>query len=90
MLPRCLAAAQGIAPVRMRAIASAVVLFAMSLVGLGIGPLLVGALNDAFEPRYGDEAIRVSLLVLGLFNVWGAVHYLQAARWLRAELSGPG
>jgi hypothetical protein len=71
----------------MRALASAIVLFAMNLVGLGLGPTLVGALNDALAPRHGDEAIRYSLLLVASANLWAAAHSLRAARTLRADLA---
>jgi MFS family permease len=81
------ALAQGLARLRMRALASAIVLFAMNLVGLGLGPTLVGALNDALAPRHGDEAIRYSLLLVASANLWAAAHSLRAARTLRADLA---
>ena len=55
---------QALAPLRMRAMASAVLLFILNLIGLGLGPTIVGVLNDVLHPRFGDEAIRVSLLLL--------------------------
>jgi MFS family permease len=39
---------QGIVPPHMRATASAILLFIINLIGLGLGPLLVGFLSDAF------------------------------------------
>ena len=50
----------------MRATASAVLLFILNLIGLGLGPTMVGVLNDVLHPRFGDESIRVSLLLLSL------------------------
>ena len=78
---------QGLAQLRMRAMASAIILFVLNLIGLGIGPVLVGVLNDWLEPRYGVEAIRVSLLVLLGAGTWGVVHSLLAARTLEADLA---
>ena len=81
------AVTQGLAQLRMRAVASAVILFVINLVGLGVGPQLVGVLNDLLEPTFGDQAIRYSLGAVGLFNLWGAVHSILGARFLRAELA---
>jgi predicted MFS family arabinose efflux permease len=78
---------QGLASLRMRAMASAIVLFVLNLIGLGVGPTLVGVLNDLLEPRWGTDAIRVSLLVVLLASLWGAVHSLLAARTLDADLA---
>jgi hypothetical protein len=71
----------------MRATASAILLFILNIVGLGIGPLLVGALNDALAPRYGDEAIRYSLLLLTAIGAVGSVFFWEGARTLRADLA---
>jgi MFS family permease len=79
---------QSLAPLRMRAMASAVLLFVLNLIGLGLGPTIVGVLNDALAPRYGTEAIRVSLLLVSLMNFWGVLHSLAAARSVRSELQG--
>jgi predicted MFS family arabinose efflux permease len=78
---------QGLAQLRMRAMASAIVLFVLNLIGLGLGPVLVGILNDWLEPRYGVEAIRISLMVLLAAGTWGVVHSLLAARTLEADLA---
>jgi len=77
---------QGLARLRMRALASAVILFFMNLIGLGLGPQVVGILNDALAPRFGDDAIRYSLLVMALANLWAVAHSLLASRSLRADL----
>ncbi|MCH2169807.1 MFS transporter [Myxococcota bacterium] len=81
------AVTQGLARLRMRAVASAIILFVINLVGLGLGPQLVGILNDLLQPSFGDEAIRYSLSAMGLFNLWGALHSVLGARTLRAELA---
>lgn len=78
--------AQNLAQLRMRAMASAVLLFFLNLVGMGLGPTLVGILNDALAASQGDAAIRISLAALLLANAWGIVHSLLAARTLEADL----
>ena len=70
----------------MRAQATALLLFAISLIGLGIGPLAVGILNDALEPKYGVYAIRYSLLAMALTSLWAVVHSLLASRTIRADI----
>jgi MFS family permease len=78
---------QGLVKVRMRATASALVLFIINLIGLGLGPQVVGALSDLFTPRYGKEAVRYALLsIVVLGAVWSSVHYFFAARTLREDL----
>ena len=80
------AVTQGLALPRMRAQATALLLFAISLIGLGIGPLAVGILNDALEPKYGVYAIRYSLLAMALTSLWAVVHSLLASRTIRTDI----
>ncbi|MFQ5416174.1 MAG: spinster family MFS transporter [Myxococcota bacterium] len=81
-----LAMIQAMVRLRMRAMASAVLFLILNLIGLGLGPQVVGALNDVLAPRYGDEAVRYSLLFVSLTSAWAALHYALAARTLRDDL----
>jgi hypothetical protein len=78
--------AQGLVPVRMRALASAALLTILNLVGQGLGPLLVGVMNDALAPAHGAAAIRYSLLATGVIGACAAPFFLACARWLREDL----
>lgn len=78
---------QGLVDLRMRATAAAILMFIMNLVGLGLGPLAIGALNDyVFGPHFGQDAIRYSMLVVGLFGGFASVFFWYAARRLPTEL----
>ncbi len=70
----------------MRAVAAAVLLFVVNLIGLGVGPQAVGVMNDLLAPSVGASAVRYSLLIVGVMNVWAAVHFALAARTLVADL----
>ena len=83
----CYSLTQSLAPLRMRSQASALILFCINLLGLGVGPVAVGMANDALLPIFGDEAIRFSLLSAAVTSLWGAVHALLAARTLEADLA---
>jgi len=78
---------QGLARLRMRAMASAIVLFVLNLVGLGLGPTVIGVLNDVLEPRFGAHAVRWSLLLVIGASLWGVLHSVLAARTLRDDLA---
>ncbi len=78
---------QSLVPVRMRSVASAVLLFIVNIIGLGLGPQLVGFLSDLLQPTYGNESLRYALLSLSLVNVWTAVHYFLAGRTLGQDLT---
>ena len=52
---------QGLAPLRMRAMWAAVTLLVINLIGLGLGPTLIGLLSDLLRPaaRAGAGAPRM-------------------------------
>lgn len=110
-----LALAQNMVGANMRASSAGVVSLVLGLVGVGLGPTLVGFLSDvlargAFAPGefsvmcqaglpHGEApgleqacatasaaGIRQALMAISLFLAWAAVHYLLAARTLRADL----
>jgi len=82
---------QGLVRASMRALASAILLFIINLVGLGIGPTVVGILSDAFRPAFAAEGVRYALLiVVSIGAAWSALHYLLAARTLRGDLAARG
>jgi MFS family permease len=78
---------QGVAPPRMRALAAAIVVFAINLVGMGLGPVVVGALNDYLAPTYGLEAVRYSLMVAAVPHTLASIFNALAARTLREDLA---
>ncbi len=77
---------QSLVSLRMRALASAIVLFVLNIVGMGFGPQLVGILSDVLQPSYGKESLRMALLALTFLNLWCAYHYFTAGRTLEADL----
>ena len=81
-----LAMVQGLVPLRMRTLASAVLLFVINIIGLGLGPQTIGILSDLLAPRFGEESLRYALLLAGLVNVWAALHFLLAGRTLARDL----
>jgi predicted MFS family arabinose efflux permease len=80
------AMSQGLATLRMRAVATSLVLFAQTLIGLGLGPFLVGVVSDHLRPAVGTHSLAYGLVTVGLVNLWAAVHYFRGARTLRADL----
>ena len=72
--------------VRMRALASSILLFILNLIGMGLGPQVVGLLNDALAPRYGVESIRYSLLWVGMAKILAMVLFLLAAKYVKEDL----
>ncbi|MGA1108848.1 MAG: spinster family MFS transporter [Pseudomonadales bacterium] len=78
---------QTLVPPAMRATASALMLFILNLIGLGLGPVAAGVLSDLLRPEYGVESIRYSLFILAVGgNLWSALHYYFASKTLREDL----
>ncbi|MCP5041396.1 MAG: MFS transporter, partial [bacterium] len=82
-----LAMVQGLVPLRMRTVASAILLFVINIIGMGLGPQTVGILSDQLAPRFGDESLRYALLAAAFVNVWAAVHFFLGARSLKQDLA---
>ncbi len=70
----------------MRAMASAILFFILNLIGLGMGPLVVGMISDALAPAYGSESLRYSLGIVSLINLVSATLFILAARKLLSDL----
>jgi len=82
---------QSLVPLRMRAVASALILFLINIVGLGLGPLLAGILSDYLSQSYGNESLRYSLLVIGaVLTPWTALHYFMAGKYIERDLARVG
>jgi len=80
------ALAQMLVPPQARALASAIMLFIINLVGLGLGPLAFGALSDAFKPMAGAESVRWVLVCAAFLGLLPAVLFWIAGPILRREI----
>jgi MFS family permease len=80
------AAAMSVAKLRMRAVAVAVLLLCASLLGQGLGPLLVGELNDLLQPSLGEVGIRYSLLVAAFCAIAGGTAFWTAIRFIERDV----
>lgn len=78
------AAMQELVPVRMRAMASAVMLLCLTLLGIGLGPVIMGVISDIYADELGARSIQRSLTIILGFNLLSIVFYLDAARHYRA------
>jgi predicted MFS family arabinose efflux permease len=75
----------------MRSVASGLMLFITTMIGMAFGSPTVGLLNDTVFAPHGDLAVRYSLaVVLCVAGAGGTVSYLLAARHLRADLARVG
>ncbi|MEM6512014.1 MAG: MFS transporter [Pseudomonadota bacterium] len=87
-LPPTFAQAQSVVALRMRALASAMCLFIINIVGLALGPPLVGLLSDWLAADYGNESLRYSLLACAVVIMpWAALHFWLASRHVESDLA---
>lgn len=70
----------------MRAVAASVLIFFITLLGMGAGPQAVGILSDWLEPTHGADALRIALVGVLSVSLLGAALIATASRSLPAEL----
>jgi MFS family permease len=66
---------QTLVPEEMRAISFALVYLFANFIGMGLGPLAVGALSDGLRPWAGEDSLRYALVALApgfLLSAWQA------------------
>jgi MFS family permease len=68
-----------------RTMASAILLFVLNLIGLGLGPVYVGKLSDHFKPEYGNDSLRVAMLALLPFIVLTVFAHFAASRTIKRD-----
>ena len=78
-------AVQHLVPQRMRATASASFLLINNLIGLGVGPLLIGRISDALKASYGAESLRYAAVGCTAFYLLAALLMFFAAKRLRGD-----
>lgn len=77
---------QALVTLRMRAVASAILLLVLNLIGMGLGPYFIGFISDVLEPEFANLSLRWALCVAVLFNAWAAIHYLLGARTVAGDI----
>ena len=81
---------QGVVPPSSRATAAAILLFVVNIIGLGLGPICVGALNDLLAgPRFGlgqAEGLRWAMILSSLVLVVAAGLFWWARDTVREDI----
>ena len=77
-----LALIQTLSPVPMRAVAAAIKMLCLNLVGMGLGPLIVGALSDGLTYAFDEASLRVALSITVTLGLWSALHFWLCGRAL--------
>jgi len=80
---------QNLVRLRMRGVASALMLFILNSIGLGLGPQATGILSDLLSPGFGVESMRYALLtVTVVVYPLSALSFFFASRSIEADLAG--
>jgi MFS family permease len=78
-------AVQHLVPPAMRATASASLLLINNLIGIGFGTFIFGYLSDRLKPEYGEDSLRVALILGVGFYLIAGVLMLGAATRLKRD-----
>jgi predicted MFS family arabinose efflux permease len=71
----------------MRATTLAVVMLLANLIGMGVGPQIVGILSDQLRFIFGAESLRYSMLMMSFVALLGAYHFWRAGESVDVDLS---
>ena len=77
---------QRLVPDGMRATMLAVVMLLANLIGMGIGPQIVGILSDLFAPALGNDALRYAMLSMSFVSLWAGYHFWKVSKSVSEDL----
>ena len=70
----------------MRATTLAVMLLLGNLIGMGVGPQIVGMLSDFLKPQLGSDSLRYAMLIMSLLALWSAYHFWKVGATVKEDL----
>lgn len=83
----CIAMAHSMVGLKMRALTSAILFLFLNLIGLGLGPLIIGMISDFLQPNYGNESLRWALSIGFVMNLLVIYLFWSSAKHIRFDLS---
>ncbi|TNE66001.1 MAG: MFS transporter [Alphaproteobacteria bacterium] len=86
-LAPAIAVAHRLVAPRMRALTSAILFFVLNLIGLGLGPVVVGAISDIMREMTGRESLREALLFGIAIAIVKAYLFWQGGRKLPEDIA---
>ena len=85
--PVLYATIQGVAEVRTRAVAAAIMILIINLISGIVGPQLVGVVSDLLTGSMGDDALGMALLIIAtVCSLWSAAHFYLASQNVEQDL----
>ena len=70
-------------PARIRGVSASLLQVTSNVLGFGLGTQFIGVLSNVLHPRFPADSLRYAMLAFCTLNLWGAAHFLLAARALR-------
>ena len=81
---------QRLVPEQMRATVMATIMLLANLIGMGIGPQVVGILSDAMRPALGVHSLRYAMMMVSFTALGSAWHLWKVSRTVAADLAQAG
>ncbi len=81
-----IAVAHSLVPASMRALTSAILFFILNLIGLGLGPLVIGFISDRLAPAFQSESLRWAMSIIIVIELVSAFLFFIASKKLRFDL----
>jgi len=81
------AASHSVVKVGMRAFATSVIYLISELIGLGLGPFLIGVFNDHYAHRLGVGVIRYSMSTAAATTLIGGLIFVVAAQFFERDIA---
>ena len=82
----CIATCHNLVAPGMRAMASAILYFVLNIIGLGLGPLTVGLLSDAYASQFGVDNLRYAMATTLTISLVGVGFLWMGVRSLKRDL----
>lgn len=77
---------QRLVPQEMRATMLAVIMLFANLIGMGVGPQIVGIVSDVLRPTLGDDALRYAMLIVSGVAFLGAVYFWKSGETISSDI----
>lgn len=82
-----IAVVHSLVPASMRSLTSAILFLVLNLIGLGLGPLVVGIISDQLAPALGNESLRWAMSVTIVVGLVSVILFFITAKKLAVDLS---
>jgi len=82
-----IAITHSLVPPHMRAFSSSILFLVLNLIGLGLGPLVVGMISDYLQPTFGDQSLRWALVSTVIVSVVAILLFFKASQYIEDDLA---